>query len=43
MANTLLYPITVSAKVIRSATKVPTLGGAAFNRDAVLEPGIHVH
>src|ERR1700753_4001818 len=43
MANTLLYPITVSAKVVRSAAKVPSLRGAAFNRDATLEAGIHVH
>src|ERR1700761_2812357 len=43
MANTLLYHITVSAKVVRSAAKVPSLHGAPFNRDATLEAGIHVH
>lgn len=43
MSRSLLKPLTVSAKVIRSEIKVPTLSGAVFNRDAVLEKGIHVH
>ena len=43
MSNALLYPITVSAKVVKSPVKVPTLGGDAFNRDAALEAGIHLH
>ena len=43
MSRSLLDPLTVSAKVIRTETKVPALSGAAFNREAVLEKGIHVH
>jgi len=43
VSRSLLNPLTVSAKVVRAETKVPSLGGAVFNRDAVLEKGIHVH
>jgi hypothetical protein len=43
MSNALLYPITVSAKVVTSPAKVPSLSGDAFNRDAALEAGIHLH
>ena len=44
MANSLLIPVSVSAKVIKRATTVPVLaGGAPFNRGATLEAGIHVH
>jgi len=43
MSRTLLYPMTVSAKVVKQATKVPSLAGDAFNRDATLEAGIHLH
>jgi hypothetical protein len=38
-----LNAIHVSAKVVRDQTAVPSLPGAVFNRDAVLEKGIHVH
>lgn len=41
--STLLYPMTVSAKVITQKTSVPSLTGAPFNRDATLEAGIHLH
>ena len=43
VSRSLIGPLTVSAKVIRTETKVPALSGAAFNREAVLEKGIHVH
>lgn len=43
MPAPLLYPVHVSAKVIKQATTVPRLDGAPFNRDLTLEPGIHVH
>ncbi len=43
MANTLLYPMTVSAKVMTAALKVPSLTGEPLNRDALLEDGIHLH
>jgi hypothetical protein len=43
MALSLLKPLSVSAKVIGSEVKVPSLTGALFNRDETLEPGIHVH
>jgi hypothetical protein len=35
--------MSVSAKVIKAATGAPSLSGAPFNRDASLEPGVHVH
>jgi hypothetical protein len=45
MAISLLVPMSVTAKVITGTKNVavPTLTGAPFNRDAALEPGIHVH
>lgn len=43
MADSSLAPLKVSAKILRSKVRVPALGGAPFNRDAELEPGIHVH
>jgi hypothetical protein len=44
MANSLLIPLSVTAKVIQRETTVPVLaGGAPFNRGAKLEAGIHIH
>lgn len=43
MAGSSTDAISVSAKVILAETKVPSLSGGVFNRDAVLEEGIHVH
>lgn len=43
MGVPIIFPMTVSAKVILADTQVPTLGGGAFNRGALLERGIHVH
>ena len=43
MAGSLLIPVSVTAKVIGATTQVPELRGTPFTRQAVLEPGIHVH
>jgi hypothetical protein len=39
----LLVPVSVAAKIIKAKTAVPSPGGAPFNTDLSLEPGIHVH
>lgn len=43
MSLSILVPVHVEAKVVAQATPVPSLGGGAFNLDATLEPGVHVH
>ena len=43
MATSLLYPLHVSAKILRAEQPVPVLDGAPFNREALLEKGIHLH
>ena len=43
MASSLLIPIGLCAKVVKQQNKVPALGGKPFNRDAMLEKGIHLH
>jgi hypothetical protein len=39
----LLVPISVVAKIIKTKTAVPSLAGAPFNTDLSLEVGVHVH
>jgi hypothetical protein len=39
----LLVPVGVVAKIIKTKTAVPSLSGAPFNTDLALEVGIHVH
>ena len=39
----ILVPMHVEAKVVSAPTPVAQLGGSPFNKDAVLEAGIHVH
>ena len=43
MAGSLVVPMTVSAKVLKTPVKVPRLSGGLFNLDQTLEAGIHVH
>jgi hypothetical protein len=39
----LLVPVSVVAKIVKTKTAVPSLTGAPFNTDLTLEAGIHVH
>ncbi len=41
--SSLLIPVSVVAKIVKTKTPVASLGGQPFNQDAQLEPGIHVH
>ena len=43
MSKTLLYPMTVSAKILKAPLNVPALKGEPFKKDATLEAGVHVH
>ena len=43
MARSLLIPCSVSAKVVTSPVQVSSLASQPFQKDAVLEVGVHVH
>jgi hypothetical protein len=43
MSQAILVPISVAAHLVRTEQTAPQLGGAPFNREAKLEPGVHLH
>jgi hypothetical protein len=39
----LLVPVSLAARLVKTKTPVPSISGAPFNTDLMLEPGIHIH